>query len=56
MLQLLFGRRWRASRANLLNRDRIRTLGQRMQYEAIVRLAQIDDTDLLYLSIRRALL
>ncbi|EIE27007.1 alpha/beta-hydrolase [Coccomyxa subellipsoidea C-169] len=47
MLQLLFGRRWRASRANLLNRDHIRTVGQRVQYEAILRLAQIDDTDLL---------
>lgn len=56
MLQLLFGRQWRASRALLLNRDQTSTLSQRVQYEAIVRLVQIKDTDLLYLNIRRAFL
>ncbi|CAL8469008.1 g8549 [Coccomyxa elongata] len=52
MFQLLFGRRWKASRANLLNKDRIKGLKQFVAYESIVRLAQIEDTHLLYMNIR----
>ncbi|CAL8469007.1 g8548 [Coccomyxa elongata] len=52
MMQLLSGKRWRASRANLLNRDEMTSLSSRLAYESIVRLAQIEDTDLLYTSIR----
>lgn len=52
MFQLLFGRRWQASRANLLNKDKVHGISQRVAYESIVRLAQIDDTDLLYMNIR----
>ncbi|BDA42995.1 probable Sn1-specific diacylglycerol lipase alpha [Coccomyxa sp. Obi] len=52
MFQLLFGRRWQASRANLLNKDKVHGIKQRVAYESIVRLAQIEDTDLLYMNIR----
>lgn len=44
------GKRFHAYKRNKLVRSKVKTHEQRMQYEAIIQVAQIQDEDLLYLN------
>ena len=48
--QLLHNRGQDAYKANKLMADKITTLEQHLDYEAIIQIAEIDDQDLLYLN------
>lgn len=48
------GKRFHSYKRNQLVRSKVKTHKQRMQYEAIVQVAQIQDEDLLYLNFSNA--
>lgn len=48
------GKRFHSYKRNKLVRSKLKTHKQRMQYEAIIQVAQIQDEDLLYLNFSNA--
>ena len=48
------GKRFHSYKRNKLVRSKVKTHKQRMQYEAIIQVAQIQDGDLLYLNFNNA--
>ena len=48
--KLLKARGWNAYKRNELNAEKITTMNLRLNYEAVVQYAEIEDNDLLYFS------
>jgi hypothetical protein len=48
--RLLTARGWNAYKRNELNAEKITNMTQRLNYEAVIQYAEIEDNDLLYFS------